>query len=226
MGGGDADFNHRIARGRASLKSFRFIRRATFVILSAMNSRPVSSQERAARQGQSGLVVWFTGLSGAGKTTLSTALERKLFDQGHLAYLLDGDILRTGLCRDLGFSAKDRRENVRRAGEVARVLADAGFIVLAAFISPFRQERDAIRAALPSGKFIEVFVNAPLATCEQRDVKGLYRKARAQQLADFTGISSPYESPLTPELELRTEQDNVNVCLEQLCAIVETHLNK
>ena len=189
-----------------------------------MNPTPVSTAERAARHGHSGLIVWFTGLSGAGKTTLSTALERKLFSANRLVYLLDGDILRTGLCRDLGYSAADRHENVRRAGEVARVLADAGFMVLAAFISPFRAERDAIRAALPAGKFIEVFVNAPLATCETRDVKGLYKKARANQLPEFTGISSPYEPPLAPELDLRTDRDSIEACLDKLVAAVEARL--
>ena len=194
------------------------------VPLFLMNPTPVSTAERAARHGHPGLIVWFTGLSGAGKTTLSTALERKLFSANRLVYLLDGDILRTGLCRDLGYSAADRHENVRRAGEVARVLADAGFMVLAAFISPFRAERDAIRAALPAGKFIEVFVNAPLATCETRDVKGLYKKARANQLPEFTGISSPYEPPLAPELDLRTDRDSIEACLDKLVAAVEARL--
>ena len=189
-----------------------------------MNPTPVSAAERAVRHGHPGLVVWFTGLSGAGKTTLSTALERKLFSANRLVYLLDGDILRAGLCRDLGFSAADRHENVRRAGEVARVLADAGFITLAAFISPFRKERDDIRAALPPGKFIEVFVNAPLETCELRDPKGLYKKARANQISEFTGISSPYEPPLAPDLELRTDRDSIEDCLAKLCAAVEAKI--
>jgi adenylylsulfate kinase len=191
-----------------------------------MKTVPVSASERAARHGHPGMIVWFTGLSGAGKTTLSTALEHELFAQGKLVYLLDGDILRTGLCRDLGFSEKDRHENVRRAGEVARVLADSGFIVLAAFISPFRAERDAIRAGMPAGKFIEVFVNAPLATCETRDVKGLYKKARANQIPEFTGISSPYEQPANPELELRTDLESVETCVARLCSAVDAALKK
>jgi adenylylsulfate kinase len=191
-----------------------------------MTKIPITAAERAVRHGHTGLIVWFTGLSGSGKTTLSTALEHELFAQNKLVYLLDGDILRTGLCRDLGFSAADRHENVRRAGEVARVLADAGFIVLAAFISPFRKERDDIRAAMPAGKFIEVFVNAPLATCESRDVKGLYKKARANQIPEFTGISSPYEIPLQPELDLHTERDSIADCVQKLCAAVEAHLQK
>jgi adenylylsulfate kinase len=189
-----------------------------------MKTPPITAAERAARHGHGGLIVWFTGLSGSGKSTLSAAMERKLIESGKLAYLLDGDILRTGLCRDLGFSAADRHENVRRAGEVARVLADAGFIVLAAFISPFRKERNDIRAAMPAGKFIEVFVNAPLATCELRDVKGLYKKARANQIPEFTGISSPYEPPQNPELELHTDRDSIEACLQKLCAAVESHL--
>ena len=191
-----------------------------------MHPTPVTAAERAVRHGHPGLIVWFTGLSGAGKTTLSTALERKLFTGQRLVYLLDGDILRTGLCRDLGYSAADRHENVRRAGEVARVIADAGFIVLAAFISPFRKERDDIRAAMPPGKFIEVFVNAPLATCELRDTKGLYKKARANQLPEFTGISSPYEPPQNPELELRTDLDSIEACLQKLVAAVDGRLGK
>lgn len=190
----------------------------------AMIHPPVSAAERCARAGQSGSVVWFTGLSGSGKTTLSTALERHLFEKGHLTYTLDGDTLRHGLCRDLGFSVPDRRENVRRAGEVARILADAGFIVLAAFISPFRQEREAIRAALPNGRFAEVFLSAPVTACERRDVKGLYRQARAGEILDFTGISSPYEPPVAPELELDTDRESVAVSLEKLIAWMKSRL--
>lgn len=184
----------------------------------------ITYAERVARQKHAGLVVWFTGLSGAGKTTLATMLERRLFESGRQTYLLDGDVLRTGLCRDLGFSDKDRRENIRRAGEVARLLADAGFIAVSAFISPFRADRDAVRQALPPGRFIEVFVNAPLAVCEQRDTKGLYRKARAKLIPEFTGISSPYEAPASPELELRTDLEGVEVCFARLLACIEARL--
>ncbi len=191
-----------------------------------MDFNPITTTERAVRHGHPGLIVWFTGLSGAGKTTLSTALERKLFSANRVVCLLDGDILRAGLCRDLGFSAADRQENIRRAGELARSMANNGIIVLAAFISPFRQQRDAIRTTMPPGKFIEVFVNAPLGTCELRDVKGLYKKARANQIPEFTGISSPYEAPLAPELELRTDVDSIETCLDKLVAVVEARLVK
>lgn len=178
----------------------------------------VSPQERAERFGHPGMVIWFTGLSGAGKTTLATRFERILFSRGVAAYLLDGDILRTGLCQDLGFSITDRRENVRRAGEVACILADAGFVVLAAFISPFRLERDQIRAKLPPGRYLEIYVDASVEVCEKRDVKGLYRRARANLIADFTGISSPYEPPLTPELTCRTDQETIEESLARLSA--------
>ena len=155
----------------------------------------------------------------------SDLLERILFEQGRSVYLLDGDILRTGLCRDLGYSIADRRENVRRAGEVAWIMSNAGFIVLAAFISPFRLERDLIRSKMDSGRFVEVYVNAPLATCEQRDVKGLYRRARANLIPDFTGITSPYEPPTAPELELRTDRDSISDCLKRLRDCVESRLS-
>ena len=166
----------------------------------------ITAAQREQRNGHRGLVIWLTGLSGAGKTTIATELERQLFRQRHHTYLLDGDILRRGLCRDLNFSAQSRSENIRRAGEVAALFADAGCIVIAAFISPFRADRERVRRMLPPRRFIEVFVNAPLEVCEQRDPKGLYAKARANQIKDFTGISAPYEVPEHPELELRTDQ--------------------
>ena len=165
----------------------------------------VTPAERMARNGQSGSVVWFTGLSGAGKTTLARAVERQLWDRGHRTFLIDGDLLRTDLCADLGFSLADRQENVRRAFVVSRLMAQAGLICLTALISPFRAARLQARNALPAGTFVEVFVNAPLAVCEQRDPKSLYQKARAGKLPDFTGISSPYEAPESPELEIRTD---------------------
>lgn len=192
--------------------------------MNSANILPVSREERARRFGHPGMVVWFTGLSGAGKTELATRLERILSEQGCAACLLDGDILRTGLCQDLGYSIADRRENVRRAGEVARTLMNAGLIVLAAFISPFRHERDQIRDKLPAGLFVEVYLNTPLEICEQRDVKGLYRKARAGELPDFTGISSPYEPPVAPELTLRTDHESIEQCLGRLQELIQALL--
>lgn len=165
----------------------------------------VTPAERAARDGQSGLVVWFTGLSGAGKTTLARSVERQLWNRGGRTFLLDGDTLRANLCSDLGFSADDRRENIRRAGIVARLMAEAGLICLTALISPFRVDRLRARNEMPAGSFVEVFVNAPLEVCEQRDLKGLYQRARSGELADFTGISSPYEPPESPEVEIRSD---------------------
>jgi adenylyl-sulfate kinase len=157
-----------------------------------------------------GLVVWFTGLSGAGKTTLATSVERSLADIGLAAFVLDGDSLRSELCRDLGFSVSDRAENVRRIGVVAQLMAEAGLICLVAVISPFRNDRLVARRRLPAGSFIEVFVNAPLSICEKRDKKGLYRLARAGRIAEFTGVSSPYEPPESPELEVRTDLLDIN----------------
>jgi adenylylsulfate kinase len=151
------------------------------------------------------LVVWFTGLSGAGKTTLAVAVERSLFDRGYRTFLIDGDLLRAGLCCDLGFGAADRHENIRRAGVVSGLMAGAGLICLTALISPFRADRLRVRGMLPADCFLEVFVNAPLAVCESRDVKGLYRRARANEIPNFTGISSVYEPPEAPELEVRTD---------------------
>jgi adenylyl-sulfate kinase len=166
----------------------------------------ITARLREQRNGHPGIIVWLTGLSGAGKTTIATELERRLFSAGRHTYLLDGDILRRGLCRDLGFGVEARTENIRRAGEVAALFADAGCIAIAAFISPFREDRDRIRRLLEPGRFIEVFVNAPIEVCEKRDVKGLYAKARANQIAEFTGVSAPYEPPLAPEIELRTDR--------------------
>jgi adenylyl-sulfate kinase len=149
-----------------------------------------------------GRVIWLTGLSGAGKSTVARGLRDALAARRRPVYLLDGDEVRRGLCSDLGFSAADRRENIRRVGEVARLSADAGVFCVVAFISPYRADRDRVRSILPPGRFIEVFVDTPLAVCEARDPKGLYAKARAGLLADFTGISAPYEPPSEPEVTL------------------------
>jgi len=180
------------------------------------NRGKVTFEQRTRRNGYLGCIVWLTGLSGAGKSTLATELERELFNAGKQIYVLDGDNVRHSLCSDLGFSPEDRRENIRRIGEVARLLADAGLICITAFISPYRSDRDMVRKLVSPGQFIEVYVNAPLQVCELRDPKGLYVKARAGEIHEFTGISAPYEPPLRPEVELRTDQHSISECVAML----------
>ncbi|QIZ48254.1 adenylyl-sulfate kinase [Dickeya zeae] len=176
----------------------------------------VAREDRERQHGHRGVVVWFTGLSGSGKSTLAGALEQSLFARGVSTYLLDGDNVRHGLCRDLGFSDDDRRENIRRVGEVARLMVDAGLVVLTAFISPHRAERQMVRELLDQGQFLEVFVDTPLAICEARDPKGLYKKARAGELRNFTGIDAIYEAPEQPELHLDGQQLVTNLVDELL----------
>lgn len=183
-----------------------------------MDSFHVSRRQREQKHGHRGAVVWFTGLSGAGKTTLARAVELRLFQSGCQTVVLDGDSLRQGLCADLGFSPQDRSENIRRAGEVARLFADAGIIVLAALISPLRADRARARAMQAEGDFIEAWCKCPLEVCERRDVKGLYRRARAGELAQFTGVSAPYEAPLAPELSLDTAGSGLADCVELVLA--------
>jgi len=176
----------------------------------------VTTGQRALRHGHAGRGVWLTGLSCSGKTTIAAELERELFERGKLSYVLDGDNVRHGLCADLAFSPRDRRENIRRIGEVAKLFADAGVICVTAFISPYRADRDAIRHSLPPGQFVEVYLNVPLEVCEQRDSKGLYAKARAGEIRDFTGVSAPYEPPVKPEIELPTAQLTVGECVSSI----------
>lgn len=178
----------------------------------------ITPAQRELRNGHPGCVIWLTGLSASGKSTIAVELERELFQRGVQACMLDGDNVRHGLCSDLGFSPEARKENIRRIGAVAKLFADAGLICITAFISPYRSDRALARSIAPGGKFYEVYVNAPLAVCEQRDPKGLYAKARGGQLKEFTGISAPYEAPEQPELELRTDQLTVPQCV---AAIVE-----
>lgn len=176
----------------------------------------VSKQSRSQLKKQKPLVLWFTGLSGAGKSTLAGALEQALAAEGKHTYLLDGDNVRHGLCCDLGFDDAARQENIRRVGEVAKLMVDAGLIVLTAFISPFRAERALVRSLLGSDEFIEVFVDAPLAVCEERDPKGLYKKARAGEIRNFTGIDSAYEAPESPEIHLLNAGKPVDALVDEL----------
>lgn len=175
----------------------------------------VTKDTRSTLKNQKPAVLWFTGLSGAGKSTIAGALEIKLAELGYHTYLLDGDNVRHGLCQDLGFSDHDRQENIRRIGELAKLMADAGLIVLSAFISPHRVERQMVRELLPEGEFLEVFVNTSLDECEKRDPKGLYKKARAGEIKHFTGIDSEYQSPLNPEIDLPAGSESIDALVEQ-----------
>ncbi|AZT84514.1 adenylyl-sulfate kinase [Marinobacter sp. NP-4(2019)] len=176
----------------------------------------ITRAERSVNKNQKPCLLWFTGLSGSGKSTIANALDVALHNRGYHTFLMDGDNVRHGLCKDLGFSDEDRVENIRRIGEVSKLFADAGLIVLSAFISPFTSDRRMVRNLFPAGEFIEVFMATPLDTCEQRDPKGLYEKARAGQLKNFTGIDSPYEAPEYPEVRLDTSTMSVDQCVEKL----------
>lgn len=190
---------------------------------SALTPQPftILRADREQLAGHGGRVVWFTGLSGAGKSTLANALEMELHRSQKRTYILDGDNVRRGLCKDLGFSDADRVENMRRVAEVARLFVDAGVVVLVAFISPFRAERQAARELFAPGDFLEVFVDVPLAVAQQRDTKGLYQKARSGALSQLTGIDSPYEPPLAPDLALRTDQLSIDACVDRMLALLQ-----
>lgn len=183
-----------------------------------------TAQDRQTLLKQKPLTIWLTGLSAAGKSTLAFALERLLIEAGHPCYVLDGDNVRHGLNSNLGFSAEDRSENIRRVAEVAKLMNDAGLIVITAFISPFRDDRAKARAIIGDGVFQEVYVSADLAACEERDPKGLYKKARAGQLHEFTGISSPYEAPDAPELTIDTSQLSKTQALSSLVDFIQPYI--
>ncbi len=181
----------------------------------------VTRADRERLNGHRGATVWFTGLSGSGKSTIAVAVEKALLGRGVRAFVLDGDNIRHGLNKNLGFSPSDRTENIRRIGEVAKLFTDAGVVALTAFISPYRADRDQARAVMQPGDFIEVLVDCPLEVCEQRDVKGLYQKARAGQIPEFTGISAPYEPPLSPELTIRTHTQPAEESAQQVLSCLE-----
>lgn len=180
----------------------------------------IDAAKRAAVKGHQSTVLWFTGLSGSGKSTVANALEQALVAKGIHTYLLDGDNVRHGLCADLGFSEADRTENLRRVGAVAGLMVDAGLLVLSAFISPYRSQRELVKSLVPAGKFLEIHIATPLEVCEQRDVKGLYKKARAGEISQFTGISDPYEAPLAADLVLNTAESSLEQSVEQLLALL------
>jgi adenylylsulfate kinase len=176
----------------------------------------VTRARREAQNGHRGAVIWFTGLSGSGKSTLAHAVEEALHQRGCRTFVLDGDNVRHGLCGDLGFSARDREENIRRIGEMAKLFMEAGIIVLTAFISPCRADRERVRGLVERGDFIEIYCDTPIEICEARDVKGLYKKARAGQIGEFTGISSPYEIPAKPELTVNTGTEKLDACVDRV----------
>lgn len=182
----------------------------------------VTRQQRGQLLKQKGATIWFTGLSGSGKSTVAVALEKVLFQRGHLAYRLDGDNVRLGINKNLGFSAEDRAENIRRIGEISKLFVDAGVIVLSSFVSPYRADRDMVRALHADGgmDFIEVYVEVPLAEAEKRDPKGLYKKARAGLIKNFTGIDDPYEAPAAPELVLHTHEMSLEAEVEALLKLL------
>jgi adenylylsulfate kinase len=187
------------------------------------HSGTVTRADRETLAGHKGCTIWMTGLSGSGKSTLAVALEKVLLDRGVRSFVLDGDNVRHGLNKDLGFSPEDRNENIRRIGEVAKLFTDAGLINVTAFISPYRADRDQVRKIMAAGDFIEVFVSCPVDVCEQRDPKGLYKKARAGQIPEFTGISAPYEEPNNPELTIHTDRENEAESLAIMLDYLETH---
>ena len=181
----------------------------------------VARADREKLLAQRGVTVWLTGLSGSGKSTIAVAAEAELVGRGRLAYVLDGDNVRHGLNKNLGFSPEDRSENIRRIGEVAKLFTESGVIVMTSFISPYRADRDAVRALMGKDDFVEVHVEASVETCEGRDVKGLYKKARAGEIPEFTGISAPYEAPERPELVLDTNRQSVEESVGQLVSFLE-----
>lgn len=199
-------------------KGFMTIQKATNI---TWHHGAIAKKDRERLLKQKGIVIWFTGLSGSGKSTLAHKVEERLFETGHLCFVLDGDNIRHGLNKNLGFSPEDREENIRRIGEVSKLFAQAGVIAMTAFISPYRADRDKVRALLNHDEFIEVFVKVPLKIAEERDPKGLYKRARSGELKEFTGISAPYEEPLNPELVVDTAELDVEQSAERVLSCLK-----
>lgn len=183
----------------------------------------INKKDRQFKNGHKSAILWFTGLSGSGKSTLSHRVEEILFQMGVYTYILDGDNIRTGLNKDLGFSPEDREENIRRIGEVAKLFVDAGILVLTAFISPYRRDRDFVRNLVEEGEFIEIYVKCPIEVCEARDVKGLYEKARRGLIKNFTGIDDVYEEPLNPEIIVETDKETVEESANKIVNYLKKH---
>ena len=181
----------------------------------------VTRERRQKQNNHKSVVLWFTGLSGSGKSTLAHALEEELHQRNCRTFVLDGDNVRHGLCRDLGFSKEDRVENIRRVGELTKLFLEAGVITLTAFISPFKSDRDLVRNLMPHGDFLEIYCRCSLEVCEERDVKGLYKRARAGEIPDFTGISSPYEAPEKPELAIDTGERSLEICVGEVIGLLK-----
>lgn len=185
------------------------------------HEQSVVKEERQRKNGHKSAILWFTGLSGSGKSTIANAFIRRLFEEGKQGYILDGDNIRHGLNKDLGFSPEDRKENIRRIGEVAKLFVDAGNIVATAFISPYREDRKFVRRLVEEDEFLEVYVKCPLEVCEKRDPKGLYQKARKGEIPSFTGIDAPYEEPLYPEIVIESDKVSVEESVEQIMTVLE-----
>ncbi|MAZ73616.1 MAG: adenylyl-sulfate kinase [Flavobacteriaceae bacterium] len=185
----------------------------------------ITKAQRSKQMGHAPLLMWFTGLSGSGKSTIANAVEQMLFKKNIHTYTLDGDNVRKGLNNNLSFSPEDRAENIRRIGEVANLMVDAGLVVLAAFVSPYAKDRAAIKNTVGHTNFIEIFVNTPIATCERRDVKGLYAKARAGEIKNFTGINAPYEAPVAPDIQINTVETSVEEAVVQILQYIEPKLH-
>ncbi len=184
----------------------------------------VTKTDRRKMNGHGSVVVWFTGLPSSGKSTLANEVEKKLVGEGKKTYILDGDNIRTGLCKGLGFSEEDRAENIRRIGEVGKLFVDAGVITLSAFVSPYKKDRDAVRNLLDKDEFIEVFVRCPVEECEKRDIKGLYKKARAGEIKGFTGIDDPYEEPENPEITIDTDKEDLRESTDKVLNYLKTKI--